>query len=146
MIDADRRARRERVLIEHMESENVQEWDRTMTTFSHPRYELVPTGEVYDGEQAVHDYWVDGRSVITDQRNELIDLQHTDRGIMIEFWLRGTHLGGPNPTGRRFKCRMCAIFDFDDDDRMTLERVYWDRTTIARQLQGVDPVDDEPGR
>ncbi len=32
----DRRARRAAVVIEHMQSENVQQWDRTMATFSHP--------------------------------------------------------------------------------------------------------------
>ena len=33
-----------------MESENVHDFDTTIGTFSHPRYEIVPTGDVYDGE------------------------------------------------------------------------------------------------
>ena len=45
MTDLDRRPRREAVVIEHMQSENVQEWDRTMATFGHARYEL-PDGTV----------------------------------------------------------------------------------------------------
>ena len=45
------RHRREAVVREHMESENVHEFDVTMATFDHPRYEIVPTGEVFDGER-----------------------------------------------------------------------------------------------
>jgi hypothetical protein len=135
-VAAQRRATREHIVIEHMESENVQEWDRTMATFSHPRYELIPTGEVFDGTDDVMAYWLRGRSVFTDQRNELISLRHADDSVIIEFWLRGTHLGGRNPTGRAFECRMCAIFEFDDNDLMTAERVYFDQATITAQLTG----------
>ena len=134
-IDAtDRRARRAAIVIEHMESENVHAWDRTMATFSHPRYELVATGQVIDGHDDVMAYWHAGRSVFTDQRNELIAMHHADDAVIIEFWLTGTHLGGANPTGRSFRCRMCAVFEFDADDLMTAERVYFDQKTIADQL------------
>ena len=48
--DPELRARREAVVREHMESENRHEFDVTLATFAHPRYEIVPTGDVYDGE------------------------------------------------------------------------------------------------
>src|SRR5688572_29270836 len=100
------RARREAVVLEHMESENVQEWDRTMATFSHARYEL-PDGRVIDGRDEVMRYWVEGRTVFPDQRNELIELTHHEDGsVLIEFWLRGTHLGGEEPTGESFEVRL----------------------------------------
>ena len=51
--DEQLRARREAVVREHMESENVHDFDTTIETFSHPRYEIIPTGDVYDGESAV---------------------------------------------------------------------------------------------
>jgi ketosteroid isomerase-like protein len=132
---SDVRARREQVVLEHMRSENEQCFDVTIGTFGHPRYELIPTGEIIDGFDAVAAYYVTGRKVFPDQRNELIALHHTDAGVIIEFWLRGTHLGGDNPTGRAFKCQMVAIFIFDGD-RITCERVYYDQATIRRQLQG----------
>src|SRR3954468_1189608 len=47
------RARREAVVREHMESENRHEFEVTMSTFDHPRYEIVPTGDVYDGPDEV---------------------------------------------------------------------------------------------
>ena len=136
MDDDERRARRERVVIEHMESENVQEWDRTIATFSHPRYELIASGAVHEGHDDVMAYYLKGRGVFPDQRNELIAMHHTDNAVITEFWLRGTHLGGRNPNGRAFECRMCAIFEFDDDDLIVCERVYFDQATISRQLAG----------
>ena len=97
MTDLNRRARREAreaLVIEHMQSENVQEWDRTMATFSHARYEL-PDGTVIDGTDNVMKYWIEGRTLVPDQRNELIELTHLDDGqVLIEFWLRGTPTGG----------------------------------------------------
>src|SRR5262245_10358899 len=119
-VSPERRARREAVVLEHMQSENVQEWDRTMKTFSHARYEL-PDGRVIDGRDAVMRYWIEGRAVVPDQRNELIELTHLGGdSLMIEFWLRGT----PRTTGKPFEVRLWAVFDFDADDRMTAERVY----------------------
>ena len=131
----ERRARRRAVVIEHMESENAQEWDRTMRTFSRPRYEL-PDGTVIDGHEDVMRYWVDGRAVFPDQRNELIELVHHDDGsVVIEFWLRGTHLGGDRPTGESFEVRLWAVFAFDDDDLMTGERVFT-RLPTVEQMEG----------
>lgn len=119
MTDRDRRARREARVIEHMQSVNVQEWDRTMSTFSHPRYEL-PDGTVIDGTDDVMNYWIEGRTLVPDQTNELIELTHRDGGdVLIEFWLRGTPVGE-----KPFEARVWAIFGFDDDDLITGERVY----------------------
>jgi steroid delta-isomerase-like uncharacterized protein len=141
---ADLRARREQVVRDHMRTENEQDFDETIATFAHPRYELVPTGAVYDGEDEVRAYYRASRSVIPDQRNELIALHHTDDGVIVEFWLRGTHLGsvdGTPPSGRTFECRMAAIFQFEGE-RIVCERVYWDQQTIAGQLleQAEQPV------
>jgi hypothetical protein len=120
----DRRARREAVVLEHMQSENVQEWDRTMATFHHARYEL-PDGTVHDGAEDVMRYWIDGRTVVPDQRNELIELTHLDGGsVLIDFWLRGT----PITSGRPFERRIFAVFDFDGDtDLLVNERVFLER-------------------
>ncbi len=53
----DLRQRRLELLAEHFASEVDQEFDRTIATFAGlPRYEIVPTGQVYLGEKAVLDY------------------------------------------------------------------------------------------
>ena len=133
---AQLRERREAVVREHMGSENEHDFDATIDTFSHPRYEIIPTGDVFDGEAEVRRYYTETRAAFPDQRNELIALHHIDDGVVVEFDLLGTHLGPLRslaPTGRAFRCRMSAFFIFDDE-RIVCERVYFDQATILRQL------------
>jgi steroid delta-isomerase-like uncharacterized protein len=135
------RESRERLVREHMESENRHEFDVTMGTFHHPRYEIVPTGDVFDGEQAVAAYFQESREAFPDQRNELIALHHADDAVIVEFDLKGTHRGplrGIPPTGKEFTCRTIALFLFEED-RLVCERVYFDLTTILGQLGLLDP-------
>ena len=136
MTETELRERRERLVREHMESENRHEFDVTMATFHHPRYEIVPTGEVHDGEEAVAAYFAESRAAFPDQRNETIALHHANDAVIVEFWLRGTHEGelrGIPPTGRAFEVRSVAFFLFDED-RLVGERVYFDTATILGQL------------
>jgi steroid delta-isomerase-like uncharacterized protein len=134
---------RERIVIEHMESENRHEFDVTLETFEHPRYELIGTGDVFDGEEEVASYFEETRAAFPDQRNELIALHHSDDAVIVEANLYGTHLGafrGLPPTGRSFELRICALFMFDED-RLVCERVYFDAGTLLRQLGiGRDPL------
>src|SRR5438067_3540022 len=130
------RARREAVVREHMESENRHEFDVTMATFGHPRYEIVPTGDVCDGEEEVARYFAESRAAFPDQRNELIKMHHADEAVIVEFDLKGTHLGplrGIPATGRAFTCRTLAIFEFEGEG-IVCERVYFDSATILGQL------------
>ena len=136
------RDRRAALVREHMESENRHEFDVTLRTFAHPRYELVATGEVYDGEEAVRGYYAATRAAFPDQRNVVHALHHADDAVIVEFDLLGTHRGplrGIPPTGQAFTCRMVALFLFDSD-LIVCERVYFDAATILRQL-GIGPGD-----
>jgi steroid delta-isomerase-like uncharacterized protein len=133
---ADTLRARETLVREHMESENVHDFDTTMRTFDHPRYELIASGETYDGEQAVRRYYAETRAAFPDQRNELIALHHAQDAVIVEFFLLGTHLGPLRalpPTGRSFRCQMTALFLFEGDE-LVCERVYFDQLTILRQL------------
>ena len=130
------RARRETLVREHMQSENVHDFATTMRTFGHPRYELIASGETYDGEAEVAAYYAETRAAFPDQRNEPIALHHADDAVIAEFWLLGTHLGPLRalpPTGRSFRCQMTALFLFEGE-RLVCERVYFDQLTILRQL------------
>lgn len=132
--------RRLEVVREHMRSENEHRFDVTLQTFEHPRYELMPTGEVYDGAERVAEYYRTTREAFPDQRNENTVLHCAEDAVIAEFDLLGTHLGqlrGIPATGRSFRCRMCAVFQFaPDSDRITCERIYFDQASIARQLLG----------
>ena len=136
------RARREAVVREHMESENRHEFDVTLRTFARPRYELIATGEVYDGEEAVRGYYAASRAAFPDQRNEVRAMHHADDAVVVEFDLMGTHRGplrGIPPSGREFTCRMIALFCFEGD-RIVCERVYFDSATILGQLGIIPPT------
>ena len=89
MLNTDLRARREAIVREHLASENAYEFDRTIATFEHPRYELVATGDVYDGEEAVRGYFAESRRAFPDQRNELIALHHADDAVIVEVDILG---------------------------------------------------------
>lgn len=132
------REKRAAIVREHMESENRHDFDTTIETFHHPRYEIVATGDVHDGEQEVRAYFADTRRAFPDQRNELLELHHMDDGVAAEFILKGTHEGelrGIPPTGKPFECRMVALFLFEDGtDKLISERVYFDTATILAQL------------
>jgi steroid delta-isomerase-like uncharacterized protein len=136
----DLRERRLAIVREHMESENTHDFDVTMATFDHPRYEIIPTGDVYDGPEAVAEYFRITRFAFPDQRNENTTLHVAEDAVIAEFDLLGTHRGelrGIPATGKSFRCRVCALFLFEPDaDRIVCERVYFDQATIAQQLLG----------
>jgi len=117
-MSAELRRRREQVVREHMDSENRQDFEATLATFAHPRYELIATGQIFDGEAAVRAYYAASRAAFPDQRNEVHSLRHADDAVVVEFDLRGTHRGpflGVPPSGRSFTCRMVTLFLFDGD-------------------------------
>ena len=130
------RDKRDALVREHNRTENEADYDATIETFDHPRYELIGTGDVFDGRREVVRYFDETRIAFPDQSNEIIKLHHADDAVLAEVWLRGTHLGpyrGLPPTGRSFEMRIMSVFLFEGD-RLVCERVYFDAGTVARQL------------
>lgn len=130
------RRKREEIVREHMDSENRHEFDDTLATFGHPRYELMATGDVYDGPEEVMGYFNESRTAFPDQRNELLALHHADDAVLVEAVVRGTHLGRLRslpPTGREYELPILAVFMFEGED-LVCERVYFDSSTVLRQL------------
>ena len=142
MTAADLRERRLALLEEHFASEVDQEFDRTIATFAgHPRYEIVPTGQVHDGEEAVLAYHRAQRGAFPDQRHENVRMHVADDDTIIsEFDLLGTNLGefmGGAPTGKSFRVPVVAVFFFDGD-KITNERVYLDLASMLTQIGRTD--------
>jgi len=136
--DSDLRSRRLALLEEHFASEVDQEFDRTLATFAaEPRYEIVPTGQVHQGHDAVLAYHRAQRSAFPDQRHENVVMHVSDSDtIVAEFDLLGTNRGrflGGEPTGLAFRVATIAVFSFEGD-RITNERVYLDLATMFRQI------------
>src|SRR5688500_13630574 len=107
-MDGELRRRRLETLEVHFQSEVDHDWDACVGTFAgHPRYEIVPTGQVHDGEEAVRSYHRNQRIAFPDQHHENVRFHVSDDDTVIaEFDLIGTNLGefmGLPPTGKAFR-------------------------------------------
>jgi len=133
--------RRMQVVRDHMRLEVELDFDAVIATFEHPRYEINGV-HVFDGEAEVRRYFEQSRTPFPDQGNELISIAHADDVVHIEMYLTGTHLGPlrvgdtmVEPTGRSFKVRMAAAFEFaPGSDKIVCERPYVDPALIAKAL------------
>jgi steroid delta-isomerase-like uncharacterized protein len=136
-MDQALRERREAVVREHFASEVEQEFERTLATFDgHPHYEIMATGQVFDGDDEVMGYYRTTRTAFPDQRHDDIRLQFTDDSVVAEFDLLGTNLGefyGLPPTGQAFRVPLIAVFFFVGD-RIVNERVYFDSASLLTQI------------
>jgi steroid delta-isomerase-like uncharacterized protein len=134
--------RREAEVRRHMSTENSHDFDQTLETFEHERYELIATGDVYDGAGAVSQYYRDTRTAFPDQRNRDVRLHRATGGrrdaVIAEFELLGTHRGplrGIPATGKSFTVRCAAFFFFPrGGDKIVTERIYFDAGTILQDL------------
>ena len=137
MLNDELRERRLEVIREHMDTEVTKEFDRTLATFNgHPRYEIVPTGQIFDGDDEVMTYYLTTRTAFPDQRHENARFHVSDDAVIVEFDLLGTNLGefyGLAPTGKAFRVPVIAVFAFDGD-RITNERIYFDAATLVNQI------------
>src|SRR5262245_17752890 len=139
---SDLAARRIETVKRHMALEVTHDWDGVIATFQHPRYEMYGSGAVFDGEEAVRGYFAASRTPFPDQGNEIISIAHGGDTVLVEFWLTGTHKGPLKigdkvipPTGRAFKVRMAATFEFKpNSDRILCERPSF------HQLRALKPI------
>ena len=136
-MDPTLRARREEVVREHFVSETEQEFDRTLGTFGgHPHYEIMATGQVFDGDDEVMGYYRTTRTAFPDQRHDDVRLHFSDDAVIAEFDLLGTNLGefyGRPPTGKSFRVPVIAVFFFEGADIVN-ERIYFDSASLVRQI------------
>jgi steroid delta-isomerase-like uncharacterized protein len=154
MTDDELRRRRLEVLERHVRSEVEHDWATCLATFDgHPRYEIVATGQVHDGDDEVLAYHRAQRVAFPDQRHEHVRFHVADDDtIVAEFDLLGTNTGellGLPPTGQAFRVPTIAVFSFRGE-RITNERVYLDVLTLLGQIGRTElvpraPSDDDPG-
>lgn len=135
-IDVETRRRREATVREHMEAENEHEFERCIDAFTHPRYEIVPTGEVWDGRSGVNELLLENKKGFPDFHFHAEAWHHANDAVIVEGNFTGTHLGswrGLPPTGRRVDFKLIIVFQFQGED-MVCERTYFDLGTPLRQL------------
>src|SRR5258706_6671560 len=104
------RQAREAIVRAHMDAENEHRIDATLATFSQPRYEVIPSGEILDGAGPVEAFLGETFSAFPDVQFATDALHHAEAGVIAEVTFRGTHDGsfrGLPGTGRRIEYRMC---------------------------------------
>jgi steroid delta-isomerase-like uncharacterized protein len=123
---------------EHVRQENRHDLDGLLAAFgAEAYYEDGPWGERHDGVAAVREYYAGLFRAAPDLHIEVKRRHVAAEAVVLEVLITGTHLGawrGLPPTGRHLEFPLCAIFTFDQNDRMLGERIYYDRATVLRQL------------
>jgi steroid delta-isomerase-like uncharacterized protein len=136
-VDQELAERRLAVIREHMDTEVTHQFDDTLATFDgHPLYEIVPTGQTFDGAEQVMGYYTMTRTAFPDQRHDNVRHHVAADAVIVEFDLLGTNLGelyGLPPTGKSFRVPVIAVFFFTGD-RITRERVYFDTASLLTQI------------
>ncbi|TRW79630.1 nuclear transport factor 2 family protein [Mycolicibacterium sp. 018/SC-01/001] len=116
---------REELVLRHVQGENDRDVEAVMATFTHPRYEIVPTGMVFDGDEAV-------REMIRRQWAELPPVRYSAEAIYhgVDGLIVETRTTAP---GTSIDMLSINVFGFDGAG-LILERCYFDRLQVAEQL------------
>jgi SnoaL-like polyketide cyclase len=93
-------------------------------------------------EAPVRGYFAASRVPLPDQANDITAIGASGDSVRVEFWLTGTHLGPLRtpkgeiaPTGRAFRVRMMASFEFAPGTaKIICERPYYDRRAVVTAL------------
>jgi len=128
-------ALRARKADEHFAAESAHDTARTVRTF-----EVTPTvvlnGAALTGE-AVRGFYDQVNAAFPDFRVEKVQRYVSDEAIHDEVVLRGTHRGtwqGIPATGRTLALPACVVFVFDAQDRLLMEKAWFDGATMLQQL------------
>lgn len=130
------RHERERVVQQHIQAEQRGDWDAALAAFHRPRYEIVATGDTYEGPDAVTTLYGETARAFPELSFDLGAVHHARDAVLCEVLFRGAQRGswrGLPATGRLVQYRMLNVFVFDDD-RLVCERMYFDLLTPLRQL------------
>ena len=125
---SDLDTRRLAIVLEHVAAENVRDVDRALRTFEHPRYEIVPTGAVFDGVDAVRRMLLEQWSAMPAVTYAPLAVYFSDEGLMVE-----TRTTGTRADGIAIDMTSVNLFGFRGD-KLVLERCYFDQVTVAQQL------------
>jgi steroid delta-isomerase-like uncharacterized protein len=137
-MDSTLRARREALVMRHIDAENRHDVDGTVATMTRPHYDVVAWGMEVDGAADVSrflgEYFTSMPGIITEAER----IHHADDAVIVEIWTRGYHNGefqGIPANGNPIDIRSIGIFYFDGED-MIGEKVMADTDTLVRQMRG----------
>lgn len=146
----DRKAVRLKHVDEHIGFENQHDLEGIMGTFgATAHYDDEPLDLHYAGHDEVSAFYQGLLAALPGLHLDVRRRHAGDVAVVLEVIVRGRHLGpwrGLPATGNQIELPLCAIFTFDDDDRLAGEKIYYDRATLLRQLGVFHEPDSAIGR
>ncbi len=134
----DRMQARIRLVEEHVRLENLHDLAGILGTFGpDARYDDEPWSDHRVGRDQVQLYYEQLLGAAPNLQIEVRRRHVTDEVVILEVTISGTQTGawrGLPGTGRPFKFPLCAIYTFDQQNRLTGEKIYYDRATVLKQL------------
>jgi steroid delta-isomerase-like uncharacterized protein len=135
---------------EHVRLENQHDLEGIMRTFgASARYDDEPWNDHRVGRDGVRAFYDDLLGAMPDLQIDVRQRHASEAAVILEVVVSGRHLGawrGLPPTGQKVQFALCAVFTFDDEDRLAGEKIYYDRATVLRQLGVFHEPDRALGR
>ena len=130
-----------RLWIDHSKAEDKRDLDGLIATLSPDCvYEIVPTGERWEGHAGARAFYTNFLRAFPDVRFDLKDIVIGPQGVIEIATMRGTQQSawqGQAATGNRAELDVVIHFPWDPGaERFAGERIYYDSGTMARQLAG----------
>jgi len=101
-------------------------------------YEVVPTGERWEGHAGARTFYTSFLGAFPDVRFDLKEIVIGPQGVIEVTRMRGTHQGpwsSHAPTGQRVDIDVVISFPWDPAaERFSGERVYYDTARMSQQL------------
>ena len=127
-----------RLWVRHSIAEDRRDIDGLIATLSPESvYELIPTGQRWDGHDGARQFYSELFAAFPDNRFELTDTVVGPQGVFEAARLTGTNLGpwaGVPASGLPIALEVLILFPWDPATRLFLgEKVWFDRGSIPAQ-------------
>jgi predicted ester cyclase len=125
-----------RLWVRHSIAEDARDIDGLLETLNDsPAYEIVPTGQRWEGRNGVRAFYSELFAAFPDNRFELTDIVIGPQGVFEVATLTGTNSGpwaGATPSGLPVSLRILIHFPWDPAaGRFAGETIYFDRSDVG---------------
>ena len=129
---------RVKLVDEHVLAEVEHDVERIMRTWgASPWFDDVAWNEQSYGRDEVRKHYEELLTSFPDLAIDVKARHVTDEAVILEVVVSGTHLGAWRdlpPLERRMESRVCAVYTFDEQGLLELERTYYDKAAVLEQL------------
>ena len=124
-----------RLWVRHSIAEDRRDIDGLVATLSADcRYEIVPTGQRWDGHAGARAFYAELFAAFPDDAFAMTDVVVGPQGVFEAAWLTGTNLGpwaGSPPSGLPVSLEVVILFPWDPlAERFAGERIWFDRGAL----------------